>query len=76
MTAPSIIIRKDRPMLAIALRLAAMVMLSTMFMLVKLAGEAGSRCPNWCSGDRRWRCRSSSAGWRRPAISASCAPAA
>ncbi|MFT4056972.1 MAG: DMT family transporter [Novosphingobium sp.] len=43
MTAASI--RKDRPMLAIALRLAAMVMLSTMFMLVKLAGEAGVSLP-------------------------------
>lgn len=32
-------------MLAIALRLAAMVMLSTMFMLVKLAGEAGVSLP-------------------------------
>lgn len=45
MTAPSITIRKDRPMLAIALRLAAMVMLSTMFMLVKLASEAGVSLP-------------------------------
>jgi drug/metabolite transporter (DMT)-like permease len=35
----------DRPLLAITLRLMAMVMLSTMFMLVKLAGERGVSAP-------------------------------
>ncbi|WP_454797088.1 DMT family transporter [Novosphingobium lindaniclasticum] len=33
--------RQDRPLLALGLRLMAMVMLSTMFMLVKLAGRHG-----------------------------------
>lgn len=37
--------KPDRPLLAIGLRLAAMVTLSTMFMLVKLAGEAGVSLP-------------------------------
>lgn len=35
----------DRPLLAIVLRLGAMVMLSTMFMLVKLAGDRGVSLP-------------------------------
>lgn len=37
--------RRDRPLLAIVLRLAAMVMLSTMFMLVKLVGQRGVSIP-------------------------------
>jgi len=41
-TVPS---RQDRPLLAIALRLMAMMMLSTMFMLIKLAGERGVSAP-------------------------------
>ena len=36
---------RERPLLAILLRTAAMVMLSTMFMLVKVAGEAGVSLP-------------------------------
>jgi drug/metabolite transporter (DMT)-like permease len=36
---------RDRPLFAIALRLAAMVMLSTMFMLIKLAGQRGVSVP-------------------------------
>ena len=36
---------QDRPLLAIALRLAAMVMLSTMFMLMKVASERGVSLP-------------------------------
>lgn len=37
--------KTDRPMLAIVLRLGAMMMLATMFMLAKLAGEAGVSLP-------------------------------
>lgn len=37
--------RPDRPLLAIALRMAAMAMLSTMFMLVKYAGQQGVSAP-------------------------------
>lgn len=36
---------RDRPMLAIGLRLLAMVMLSTMFMLIRLAGQNGVSAP-------------------------------
>ncbi|GGB87065.1 hypothetical protein GCM10011494_01760 [Novosphingobium endophyticum] len=37
--------RPDRPFLAITLRVAAMVMLSTMFMLIKYAGQRGVSAP-------------------------------
>ncbi|HKT86490.1 MAG TPA: DMT family transporter [Novosphingobium sp.] len=37
--------RPDRPLLAIALRMAAMAILSTMFMLVKYAGQRGVSAP-------------------------------
>lgn len=37
--------RADRPLLAIGLRLLAMVMLSTMFMLIRLAGREGVSAP-------------------------------
>ncbi|MCT2399429.1 DMT family transporter [Novosphingobium mangrovi (ex Huang et al. 2023)] len=36
---------QDRPLLAISLRIAAMVMLSTMFMLIKVASERGVSVP-------------------------------
>ncbi|HUD29367.1 MAG TPA: DMT family transporter [Novosphingobium sp.] len=45
MTASARPARAERPMLAIALRVGAMLMLSTMFMLVKGAGEAGVSLP-------------------------------
>lgn len=45
MTSPSGSSSSDRPLLAIFLRLAAMVVLSTMFMLVKLASERGVSLP-------------------------------
>lgn len=37
--------RADRPLLGLALRAGAMLLLSTMYLLVKLAGESGIRAP-------------------------------